>query len=205
MPGQLRCRDLAAGDILLKVNDGSLVAGAIQLGQALRGGDNPSIVHAGVLFDSTFIIEAQGHGISANDLRVQNRDYGYHVFRCLHPNMAAGAGTCAKMMFDIHHSGNALGYSITGAIGSLFGRRGRAATPTQMDQLLDRVLAGRQHRFFCSQFVVYVYQFVAEQNGIPAGRIFNVADAKVPPSLLAADLANHSSFAEVGYLMAGAR
>jgi len=205
MTGQLGCRDLAAGDILLKVNDGSVLAGAIQFGQALRGGANSAVVHAGVLFDPTFIIEAQGHGISANDLRVQNKEYGYYVFRCLHPNMAAGAATCARMMFDIHQSGKTLGYSITGAIGSLFGRRGSAATPTQMDQLLDRVLTGKQHRFFCSQFVVYVYQFVAEQNGVPAGRIFNVADAMVPPSLLAADLANHSSFAEVGYLMPGAR
>jgi hypothetical protein len=205
MPGQLACRDLAAGDILLKVNDGSVLAGAIQFGQALRGGANPSVVHAGILFDPTFMIEAQGHGVSANDLRVQNRDYGYYVFRCLHPNMAAGAGTCAKMMFDIHQSGNTLGYSILGAIGSLFGAGGSAATRTQMDDLLDRILTGRQHRFFCSQFVVYVYQFVAEQNGVTAGNIFNVADAKVPPSLLAAELSRHSSFVEVGYLMPGSR
>ena len=164
---QLRCRDLKAGDILLKASDGSILSKAIQLGQRAVGGPNAGVVHAGVMFDSTYIIEAQGSGISANDLRVQNAHYGYYVCRCLKSNVAAGAGTCAKMMFDIHNRGRNLGYTVGGAIGSLFGGPGKAASPSQMDALLDRILQGRQHRFFCSQFVVFVYQFVAEQCGLP--------------------------------------
>jgi hypothetical protein len=200
-PVQLRCRDLKPGDLLLKVSDGSVIARAIQLGQAMVGGLNTGVVHAGVLFDRTFIIEAQGNGIGANDLRVQNLPYGYHVYRCRNPNMAEGAGTCAKMMFDIHQRRGSLGYSIPGAVGSLFGGTGKPATASEMDGLLDRILEGRNNRFFCSQFVVYVYQFVAEQSRVGAAAAFNMRDAKVEPSALAASLQRHPMFVEAGYLM----
>jgi hypothetical protein len=205
MTTQLRCGDLQAGDILLKVSDGSLLSGAIQFGQSFVGGLNANIVHAGLLFDSTFIIEAQGAGISANDLRVQNLGYGYYVFRCSNAAMGAGAGTCAKMMFDIHGRGGNLGYSVAGAIGSLLGTPGRAATRTEMDRLLDRILDGREQRFFCSQFVVYVYQFVAEQSGVAAATLFSNDDAKASPSSLATSLNRHRLFSEVGYLMPNQR
>jgi hypothetical protein len=205
MTTQLRCGDLMPGDILLKVSDGSLLSGAIQFGQAFVGGLNTSIVHAGILFDATYIIEAQGSGISANDLRVQNLAYAYYVFRCAEPHMGAGAGTCAKMMFDIHGQGRNLGYSVIGAIGSLLGSPGRAATRTEMDRLLDRILEGRDQRFFCSQFVVFVYQFVAEQCGVAATSLFDTSDAKASPSTLATSLNRHRLFAEVGYLMPGQR
>jgi hypothetical protein len=108
-------------------------------------------------------------------------------------------------MFDIHKSGGSLKYGLGGAISSLFGGGGKAASPGQMDTLLDRILEGKSHPFFCSQFVVYVYQFVAEQNGIAAGRLFNFSDAKVPPTKLASALTGHSSFQEVGYLMPNER
>jgi len=202
---QLHCRDLKAGDILLKVSDGSILSKAIQFGQRAVGGQNSGVVHAGVLFDSTYIIEAQGAGISANDLRVQNLHYGYYVFRCRNGNVAAGAGTCAKMMFDIHQRGGNLGYTVGGAIGSLFGGSGKAASPSQMDSLLDRILQGRLQRFFCSQFVVFVYQFVAEQCGIPAASLFSAHDAKVEPSELASRLKSSGQFAETGYLVPNER
>lgn len=202
---QLLCRDLAPGDILLKVSDGSIVSRAIQLGQSLAGGANPGIVHAGLLFDKTFMIEAQGPGVLAHDLRVQNKPYGYYVFRCTRPDMARGAGTCAKMMFDIHHQGGNLGYNLLGAIGSLFGSRGKPATRGDMDALLDRILEGRSQPFFCSQFVVFVYQFVAEQCGVAADTLFSMSDARAHPSILAARLSSHPLFREAGWLMPNAR
>lgn len=205
MTTQLRCRDLASGDILLKVSDGSILSHAIALGQAATGGANAGVVHAGVMFDSTYIVEAQGAGISANDLRVQNDHYGYYVYRCGNAAMAAGAGTCARMMFDIHGRGGNLKYTVLGAIGSLLGGPGRPATPGQMDALLERVLEGRSQGFFCSQFVVYCYQFVAEQSGVPAANVFRTSDAKASPSALASLLAGSAMFAEVGYLMPGER
>jgi hypothetical protein len=202
---QLRCPDLAPGDILLKISDGSLVSRAISFGQNLVGQLNPAVVHAGVLFDKTFMIEAQGGGIRANDLRVQNKPYGYLAYRPLAQNLAAGAATCAKMMFDIQHRHGNLGYNLGGAVGSLFGGSGSAATATGMDRLLDRILEGKNHPFFCSQLVIYVYQFVGEQNGIPASSLFSQSDAKVSPSVLASSLVGHSAFQEVGYLLPGER
>ncbi|MGH9859635.1 MAG: hypothetical protein ACRD5F_06390 [Candidatus Acidiferrales bacterium] len=70
-----------------------------------------------------------------------------------------------------------------------------------MDELLDRILAGKDHPFFCSQFVVYVYQFVAEQCGLPGASLFNMADAKVAPSRLYTHLKGHAMFREAGYLL----
>jgi len=69
----------------------------------------------------------------------------------------------------------------------------------------DRILAGRSHRFFCSQLVAFVYQFVAEQNGVSGKNLFNLSDAKVSPATLAALLARHPFFDEVGYLMPNER
>ena len=202
---QLKCGNLKAGDILLKVSDGSIISRLIQYGQSRVGGLNARVVHAGVMFDSYYIIEAQASGISANDLRVQNKAYGYLVFRHSNPQVAAGAGTCAKMMFDIHKSGGSLGYTVPGALRSLYGGSGTAASPSSMDALLDRILAGKTHRFFCSQFVVYVYQFVGEQCGQPASNFFNFADAKVPPSTLAQALNGNGRFNEAGYMIGGER
>jgi len=96
MPSQLLCRDLKSGDIMVKVNDGSLVATLIRTGQALFREKNPDITHAGIMFDSTYIIEAQGDGIVANDLRVGDLGYNYYVYRCSDSTMAQGAGTCLK-------------------------------------------------------------------------------------------------------------
>ena len=198
---QLRCRDLRPGDLMLKVISGDLINRAIKFGQALAGQKNTDIVHAAVMFDSTYVIEAIGAGVVANDLRVQNQAYGYYVYRCTNPNMATGAGTCAKMMFDIHAKQGSMKYTVAGAIGSLFGASGKPLEPSQMDSLLDRILDGKNNPFFCSQFVVYVYQFVAEQCGMPAATVFNLQDAKVSPSRLASYLQGHAMFKEAGYMM----
>jgi len=202
---QLKTRDLQPGDVMLKASDGSILSKAISLGQNLRGQLNPQIVHAGVMFDNTYIIEAQGSGVSANDMRVQNAHYGYMVYRPTRSNFGRGAGTCAKIMFDIQTRNKNLQYNLRGAIGSLFGRSGNAMTAAGMDSLLDRILAGKGHPFFCSQFVVYVYQFVAEQNGVPASLLFSMNDAKVSPSVLASKLQGSSYFEEAGYMMPNER
>jgi hypothetical protein len=204
-PTQLRCRDLACGDILLKISDGSLISKAITAGQRMVGQLNPSVVHAGVMFDSTYIVEAQGQGVSANDLRVGNLNYGYLVFRATQRNVGDGAGTFAKVLFDVHQRGGNLKYTVPGAIGSLLGKPGSASTASEMDRRLDAILAGKGHPYFCSQLVVMVYQFAAEQNNIPGKTLFPFADPKVSPSTLAGHLVGHSLFQEAGYLLPGAR
>lgn len=200
----LTCRDLQPGDLLLKFSDGGLVSKAIKIGQFFTGHTNSSVVHAGILFDKHYIIEAQSSGISANDLRVQNQSYSYLVFRPRQTQLGQGAATCAKMMFDIQHEHQTLKYDLPGAVKSLAGG-GRAKSAASMDQLLDDILSGKGHPFFCSQFVVYVYQFVAAQCGLAASRFFPVSDAKVSPAALANMLSGHAGFLQAGHLPSTSR
>lgn len=204
-PVQLKTRDLVPGDVLLKLADDSLLSRAIRFGQSLAGQVNPQVIHAGLMFDKNIIIEAQGTGVSANDLRVQNKKYGYLVFRCANAKVAAGAGTFAKILFDVHQRGGNLAYSVQGAVGSLGGPGGLAASRTAMDDMMDEIMGGRSRPFFCSQFVVMVYQFAAEQNGIAGSSLFRDADRSVSPSTLASRLNGHALFREAGYLMANER
>lgn len=166
---------------------------------------NSNVVHAGILFDGTYMIEALAKGISATDLRIQDRKYHYMVFRASNPNVAQGAADCANMMLKINHTQKTLPYDTKGAVGSIFGNGATPKTPADMDQLLDRILAGKGHPFFCSQFVVYVYQFVAEQNGMPASSMFALSDPKVPPARLTTFLQSSANFKLMGELPSNAR
>ncbi|NOQ64082.1 MAG: hypothetical protein GQ582_06180 [Methyloprofundus sp.] len=200
---QLKCNNIQAGDVMLKIYDGSIFSRVISLGQ--MGQVNSKVVHAGLMFDSNYIIEAQGSGISANDIRVQNKQVAYIMYRPINSFMAKGAGTCAKMLFDIQHQHGSIKYNLLGTIMTRFGRSGKAKTPQDMDELLDNVLAGKQSRMFCSQFVVYVYQFVAEQCGISANQVFGISDDKASPSALASILQYNPAFQEVGYMISNER
>ena len=222
----MRCRDLRPGDIMLKVINKkdplTVLIGSLQM---IFGAQRPFIVHAGIMFDNTYIIEAQGPGISGNDMRVQNKNITYVVYRCTRPNIARGAGTCAKMMFDIHQrrrnkthklkfgsktkqwrTGGSMQYSLFGAAGSLLMRgSGTAKAPAVMDDLLTDILEGKSHKFFCSQFVIYAYQFVGVQCGLASTAIFPMSDAKVDPSMLASKLSTSGYFKEQGVMMPGIR
>jgi hypothetical protein len=208
---QLRCRDLAPGDILLKVSDGSITSRVIGLGQRLVGQVDTQFIHAGLMFDRNVMIEAQRGGVSANDLRTPridgkgNKPYGYLIFRCTMAHVADGAGTFAKVLFDVHTRGRNLKFAYAGAVGALGGPAGRPHSRSAMDDRVDEILAGRNHRFFCAQLVVMTYQFAAEQNGIAAAGVFRDADRSVSPSTLAARLNGHALFREAGYLMPNER
>jgi ATP phosphoribosyltransferase len=88
-----------------------------------------------------------------------------------------------------------------GALEDLGGLRVATAHP----RVTRRILAGKGHPFFCSQFVVYVYQFVAEQNRVSARDVFNLSDVKVSPSELASKLQRNRFFNEAGYMMPNER
>ncbi len=200
---QLKSRDLKGGDILLKLNDGSLTNKLIALGQ--RGELNAQIVHGGIMFDSNIIIESSGPGLIANDIRVQNKAKGYIVYRPTNNNLATGAATCAKMMFDIQGKNNSLKYNLIGTVKTKFGETGNAKSANEMDELCQRILTGKNTPMFCTQFVVYVFQWVASQSGISANSIFSINDAKATPSRLASILQGNSSFYEAGYMIGGER
>jgi hypothetical protein len=219
----LRCRDLAPGDVMLKVLDKAPLSIGIASLQALSNAAKPHIVHAGVMFDRTYIIEAAREGIRGNDLRVQNKSITYVVYRCARTDMAQGAATCVKMLFDIHQrrttkheikvgskrfrwkTGGPLSYNAVGALKSLGGAGGTAATPTEMDDLLTDILEGRARPFFCSHFVVYVFQFVGVQLGLQASAVFPDAAATVHPSALAGQLEVSALFNPVGLMMPDVR
>jgi hypothetical protein len=219
----LLCRDLAPGDVMLKILDNAPLSLGIASLQALSMAAKPYFVHAGVMFDKTYIIEAAREGIRGNDLRVQNKKVKYLVYRCADTPMAQGAATCAKMLFDIHQrrttthriklgsrqkswrTGGPLAYSVTGALKSLAGPGGTAAAPTAMDDLLSDILDGQAHPFFCSHFVVYVYQFVGVQCGLPPTAVFKDDAATVNPSALAGKIETNPYFNPIGYMQAVVR
>lgn len=202
---QLLCRDLRAGDILLKMATSSLSHKIIRLGQRLAGQPNAFLAHAAVALDTQFAIEAQKVGVTANALAVQNKSCGYYVYRCLNAAVAQGAANAAKLFFDIQGERGNLKYDTAGAGKSLLGGPGIPKGAGDMDAMFDRLLAGRGGEYFCSQFVVLVYQIAAVQSKLAAGSFFNVSDAKVSPSVLASLLQGNPSFQEAGYMMPGER
>ena len=204
MSQQLTCRHLEPGDVLLKLNAGNLTNVIIEMAQKAVGSEFPQVTHAGVLFDPHYIIEASGAGVHANDLRVQNAAFEYVVYRCNDRAIAAGAATYAKILLDIHAEHHSVQYNLVGAIKSLVGGKGKATSRAGMDARLDAMLAGQNRPNFCSQFVVAVYQFAAEQNGKAAATTFDAFDA-VPPSRLLSMLRRTQAFRQVGYLAKHAR
>ncbi len=74
-----------------------------------------------------------------------------------------------------------------------------------MVKLFNRIREGAKQPFFCSQFVVFVYQFAGQQMGYNPNAIFAASAARVSPSTLASLLQTNSYFEEAGYVMAGER
>ncbi len=180
---QLLCRDLRPGDILLKMATSSLTHKIIQAGQKLGGQPNSFLGHAAIALDTQFCIEAQAAGISGNHLAMNNKDCGYIVYRPKNAALGQGAATAAKLLLDIHQKRGSMKYGALAAAKSIFGKPGRAKSAGDMEALLEKVLAGKGQSFFCSQFVVYVYQWAAEQSGLSAQSVFGLSDAKASPSM----------------------
>jgi hypothetical protein len=202
---QLLCRDLKPGDILLKMATTTVTNRLIQLAQNWAAQPNAFLGHAAIALDTQFCIEAQASGITANHMAMKNREYGYIVYRPQNAALGQGAATAAKLLFDIHQKQGNLKYNASGAVKSLFGPQGTAKSADTMDSLLQKILEGKGHSFFCSQFVVYVYQWAAEQSRIPAQAVFSISDAKASPAVLASKLVGNSRFVEAGYMMPNER
>src|SRR5215472_836378 len=210
-------KELCPGDIMCQFYSNNsltsfLTGRIIAFGQLVTGNHHCNIVHAGIMFDSIYSIEALNKGIRARDLRIQNVNERYLVFRPVNKNLAQGAADCANMMVKIHfaqrgpHAKNGpMPYDAKGAVKSIFGTGNGPMGPAAMDSLLDKILAAQEHPFFCSQFVVFVYQFVAEQSGLRAASLFNLADPKVPPARLASYMDTSPNFQFVGELAPGVR
>jgi hypothetical protein len=203
---QLFTRDLAPGDLLLQVHSGAVTSRIIEFAQREAHQLNSQVVHAAVMFDNNFSIEALGHGIQANDMRVQNAAYGYMVYRPRADALAKRAAKCAKAMFEINQSRKNLPYPWPHKmLGSLSADSGKADGADDMTKLFNRIRSGAKQPFFCSQFVVFVYQFAGQLIDYNPNAIFEASAARVSPSTLAALLQANSFFEEAGYLIAGER
>jgi hypothetical protein len=106
------------------------------------------------------------------------------------------------MMFDINQTQHSLRYNFIGGSQALLPlSAGTAKSADAMDDLLTQILSGHDHRFICSQFVVYVYQFAGSQCGMSPSQLFTGNDARVSPSTLAVKLQHNAFFKEIGYML----
>jgi hypothetical protein len=197
-PRQLRCADLLGGDILLQFNQGNVAGKAIAFGQAMAGDQNSEIVHAGVLFDRHYMVEALNQGISANDLRIQNKGLAYRVYRPRQPMLGATAANVVKFLFDHHQNNGTLPYTYVGAVTSLGAAKPMSAS--SVDKAMDDILSLKPTSFYCSQFVVMSYQLAAAQLGMSASSVFGEGDKQMPPARLATACERSVAFDSVGYL-----
>lgn len=202
-PRQLRCADLLGGDIMLQFSQGNIPGKAIAFGQAMVGDKNTEIIHAGVMFDKSIMIEALSKGISAADLRVGNRPYAYRVFRPRNPALGTTESNVVKFLFDHHQDHHSMPYAWGGAITSL--GRAKSMSASHVDRLMDDVLSLKPTAFFCSQFVVMSYQLAAAQMGVKPQSVFALDDTKMPPSRLASCCEKSDAFAYVGYVSPNVR
>lgn len=203
---QLFARDLRSGDILLEWNANSAVQQAIRFGQKLMHRGTEELIHAAIMFDNRYMIDATSNGITARDIYMDDKKYSFSVYRPMNPALASGAATCARIFADINNTTKrGITFAYVNALTSIFKSAGTAPTPSAMDAVFESLLRGKDHPFFCSHFVVFVYQFVAEQNQISAGKLFPFGEGRVPPSLLDATLKTHPMFRPVGYMLANER
>lgn len=198
---QLKCKDLKAGDIMLKADDGSRINAIIKLGQKAFGERNAYVTHAGLMYDNVYIIESQREGVVASDLRGSD-DYGYIVFRSKNQALASGAAQMAKILFDAHKGKKNLKYGLLNAALSLIKGDKNSAGDKEMEKVIEKIVGNGKHKFFCSQLVAFIYQFTARQNGLKAEDVINLHDSLVSPSRLAELLLqNNEMFEQVGYMM----
>lgn len=203
---QLYARDLRPGDILLEWNGGSAVQQVIAFGQRVMNRGTDQLIHAAIMFDNRFLIDSTSDGITARDIYMKDKIYSFSVFRANNISLANGAATCAKIFMDINaNTKRGISYDYTGAVASIFKAPGTAPSPSALDSAFDSLIKGKDHPFFCSQFVIFVFQFVAEQNGLAAKKLFPFAEGSVPPSMLGSTLKTHPMFREAGYLLANQR
>src|SRR5262249_14727772 len=144
----LLCRDLKPGDIMVQESTNNVVGKAIVFGQQQFGHGNSNFVHAGIMFDTTFILEALGAGISSNDIRVGTRMCGYSVFRPKNSQLGTIAANFGKLLFDSHGTRHKLKYSVLGAVKSL-GSEKSPKTATEIDKMVDKIFGASGKSFFC--------------------------------------------------------
>lgn len=168
---------LQEGDILVKESDGGFVGSLINGAQWVVSGAGAYAkwAHAGIATSERMIAEMDGEGLQHHDLAVKNAGYTYSVFRCKFRNVAVGAAETANLMlgfqdnYAVTKSGH-ITYSKSGAAKSTLLSTGGLTDRNRVNSLLDRLLAGTNVSFFCSEHTVYCYVVALEQSGLLPAR-----------------------------------
>ncbi len=66
---------------MLQLNAGNLAHRVIAFAQWAAGQRDSHVIHVGIMRGESYMIESEKRGIWAADLRVQDKDYGYLVYR----------------------------------------------------------------------------------------------------------------------------
>lgn len=173
---------IQTGDVMIKHQvEGDTLGKVIRAGQLLSSG--PSVmVHAGIAYSPTKIIEMDGQGLQRN-LLSSNGEHGYRydVFRCKSNQLARGAAAVADLMWrgvtgdkgggneplapgmKIQYSAKAAACSVLPSVLGMFG----LVTADQSNNVLAmkwvEALSGGGASFFCSEHVVLCYQISGRQ------------------------------------------
>ncbi len=199
---QVRCDALRPGDVLFKYGTNHPVAVMIKL--LTRS----EFSHAAVVAESRHeVIEANGKGINRNDLRTENLHFEYEVYRCKDESLARGAANAADLVVAINEAkqGRAARYNykdfLKFPIWKLNASNADFRTDAGFEEGLAEMLNGGGMTFFCSQFVVYCYQWAARQKGLNALDVLHTGDRVTTPVKLHGIVSTSNRFTHVGRML----
>lgn len=203
-------KDLRAGDVLVKYNDGTFTNALIANIQKEIPTSAYWFVHAGLVtdgFDTLHALEMSGDGLVCNDLAGHNKDIEYEVFRSKNPKITE---TAAKLIRDLAKRGERAKDSVaynTEGLAKLIVEFDKMVTKDQFNEHYQDMLEGRKtQKYYCSQFVVFIYQGAKYRSGQPDD-IWGEISLHIGPPRLAKKLKFDlpQRWEHVGYLAAGKR
>lgn len=177
---------IEAGDIMIKHRvEGDSLGRLIKAGQLLTSGPS-NMIHAGIAYSSTKLIEMDGEGLKRNLLAENARHgYRYDVFRCKEKRLARAASAVAELMWrgvtgetggkgppaerppptmKIRYDARAAACSVLPTFYSTFGLvTGEQDNNCLAMQWIQGLSGEAGSAFFCSQHVVLCYQIAGRQ------------------------------------------
>jgi hypothetical protein len=202
-------KDLRAGDVLVKYNDGSATNTTIAAIQQENPASAYWFVHAALVtdkFSNLHAVEMSGEGLVSNDLSGHNKNMEYEVFRPKNPKIGEAA---ARLIGDlaVHgHREKSAEYNFLG-LTKLIADFDKMVTEEEFNVGYQHMLDGRHdEKYYCSQFVVWLYQGAKYRSGQPDNLWGDISVHIGPPRLAKIMKFNlPQSWEHVGYLAAGKR
>jgi hypothetical protein len=207
-------RDLKPGDVMLKQGNWGESAATAEIGAGqtfLNKSDHRYfgaglLGHAAIYVGNGKIVESGSSGVVCSQLDGYNKEieadykkYNWYVIRC---NDEAVASEVAKMAKTLVGK---VDYNTVGLIpAAVVGNNGPMSDainsmrtdPTKSDQ--EKLKNGKKPKMFCSEFVVFVYNCVLDEMGLP--RHISIQQDRISPEELYVALRDHSGYTYVGEL-----